>query len=85
MNIREFYCKSYPQDELGFDINETATFEGLLRTLIVNGDVYEYIGVQDSIMRVNIFDELADTLKVNYDHIYNLWMNQRQAHHNHTI
>ena len=85
MNIKELYLKNYPQDELGNEINETATLEGLLRTLIINGDVYEYIGVEDSIMRVNIFDELADSLKVNYDHVYNLWMNQRQAHHNHTI
>jgi len=85
MNIKEFYCKNYPQDELGNEINETATFEGLLRALIINGDVYEYIGIEDSIIRVNIFDELADTLKVNYDHIYHLWINQRKAHHNHTI
>jgi hypothetical protein len=85
MNIKEFYLKNYPHDELGNEINETATFEGLLRTLIINGDVYEYIGVEDSIIRRSIFDELANTLKVNYDHIYNLWMNQRQAHHNHNI
>ena len=85
MNIKEFYLKNYPDDELGNELNESATFEGLLRTLIINGDVYEYIGIEDSIIRVNIFDELADSLKVNYDHIYNLWMNQRQARHNHTI
>lgn len=85
MNIKEFYCKNHPQDELGNEINETATFEGLLRTLIINGGVYEYIGVEDSIVRESIFEELANTLKVNYDHIYNLWMNQRKAQHNHTI
>lgn len=85
MNIKEFYLKNYPQDELGNELNESATFEGLLLVLIKNEDVYEYIGVQDSIMRTDIFEELANILEVDYDHVYNLWMHQTQLHYNHTI
>lgn len=79
MNIKEFYLKNYPHDELGNDINESATFEGLLRALIINEDVYEYIGVHDSIIRESIFEELANILEVDYDHVYDLWMNQTHA------
>ncbi len=42
MKIREFYLETYPTDDLGFELNETPTFAGLLNQLIVGGDVYRY-------------------------------------------
>ena len=74
MNIREFYVKNYPTDELGLELNETPTFAGLLNQLIVGGDVYRYIGVTDSVIRERLFEKLAETLNVKYDYVYNLWL-----------
>jgi hypothetical protein len=74
MNIREYYLKNYPTDELGLELNETPTFAGLLNQLIVGGDVYRYIGVSDSVIRERLFERLAEELEVGYDYVYNLWM-----------
>ena len=51
MNIREYYLTNFPTDELGAEINPTATFDGLVRVLNNYEDVYEYIGVSDSLIR----------------------------------
>ena len=74
MNIREFYVKNYPTDDLGMGINPKATFAGLLNQLIVNGDVYEYIYVYDSIVRERLFERLAEELEVRYEYVYKLWL-----------
>lgn len=75
MNIREYYTKNFPTDELGLELNETPTFAGLLNQLIVGGDIYRYIGVTDSIVRERLFEGLAEELEVKYDYVYNLWLN----------
>jgi hypothetical protein len=75
MKIREFYLETYPMDELGLELNETPTFPGLLNQLIIDGDIYQYIGVSDSLVRERLFEKLAENLNVGYDYIYNLWLN----------
>lgn len=74
MTIREFYLENYPSDELGIELNETPTFSGLLNQLIVDGDIYRYIGVSDSLVRERLFQRLADELNTTYDYVYNLWL-----------
>jgi hypothetical protein len=75
MKIKEFYLENYPTDELGVELNETPTFAGLLNQLIVGGDVYQYIGVGDSIIRERLFEQLANELETSYDYVYKLWLN----------
>ena len=75
MNIREFYVAKYPSDGMGNGINPTATFDGLLNQIIIGGDVYEYLYVHDSIIRERLFEGLVEELKVNYEYVYNLWLN----------
>jgi hypothetical protein len=79
MNIREFYLENYPSDcesdGLGLELNDTATFPGLLNKLITNADIYHYIGVSDSIVRERLFEQLAKELNVSYNYVYNLWLN----------
>jgi hypothetical protein len=75
MNIKEFYLNTYPTDELGVEINEKATFVGLVTELFGGSDIYEYIGVGDSIIRERLFEELAKQLNKPYDFVYNLWLN----------
>ena len=74
MKIREFYLENYPTDELGLELNETPTFAGLLNQLIVDGDIYRYIGVSDSLVRERLFERLAEELGTTYDYVYNLWL-----------
>ena len=75
MNIKDFYLNTYPTDELGVEINEKATFVGLVTELFGGHDIYEYIGVVDSIIRERCFEELAKQLNKPYDYVYNLWLN----------
>ena len=73
-NIREYYLEAFPSDELGAELNPEATFEGLEKVLDNYEDVYEYIGVGDSIVRERVFDKLAQILGVEYDVIYSQWL-----------
>ncbi len=74
MNIREFYLEMYPSDDLGVEINENATFDGLFRVLDTYGDVYEYIGVGDSLIRERLFERLSEIMGVSYNEVYDQWM-----------
>ena len=75
MKIKEFYLNEYPTDELGLELNENATFTGLLNCLYEGNDVYEYIGEGDSIIRERLFEELAKQLNKPYDYVYDMWLN----------
>ena len=75
MTIKEFYLDKYPTDDMGNDIKTDATFVGLVTQLFGDGDVYDYIGVYDSLIRERLFTELAKQLKTSYDYVYNLWLN----------
>ena len=74
MNIREYYLQNFPTDELGLEINPHATFEVLIDVLNNYGDVYQYIAVDDSLMRERLFWELSQLTSTPYDDIYYLWL-----------
>ena len=74
MNIREYYVEAFPTDELGIEINPSATFEVLVDVLNNYGDVYQYIGVSDSIVRERCFEKLSELTNTEYDVIYDLWL-----------
>jgi hypothetical protein len=74
MNIREFYVKNYPTDDMGNGINPQATFDGLWNVLKTYGDVYAYLYVYDSIIRERLFEKLSIDKDVDYDVIYNQWL-----------
>ena len=48
---------------------------GLVTQLFGDGNVYDYIGVHDSIVRERLFSELVKQLDTSYDYVYNLWLN----------
>ena len=73
-NIKEFYLKTYPTDEMGEELNENATFVGLVTELFAMNNVYDYIGVGDSIIRERLFEELANQLNKPYDFVYDMWL-----------
>lgn len=72
--IKDWYCKEYPTDELGVEINSEITFEDLFIMLDTDKDIYEALGVGDSIIRERVFDKLADIMKVDYDYIFDKWL-----------
>lgn len=74
MKIKEWYTKEYASDDLGEELNENITFMDLFETLDRHKDVYELIGVSDSIVRERLFEKLAEIMEVDYDYIYEQWI-----------
>lgn len=72
--IKEWYIKEYPTDELGIEINNEITFEDLFVALDTYKDVYEALGVCDSIVRERCFEKLAEIMNVDYDYVYKQWL-----------
>lgn len=72
--LKGYYINAFPTDELGLEIDPSATFEGLFETLGSYRDVYEYIGVYDSAVRERLFQRLSEVIKVPYEHIYHQWL-----------
>ena len=78
MKIREFYLENYPNDELGVEINSEATFAGLWEAIRSN-NVYEYIGVGDSIIRERVFEKFSEITGHDYDYIYKEWLEAEES------
>jgi len=72
--VKEWYLKEYQNDSLGEEINGEITFEDVFETLDSYGDVYELIGVGDSVIRERIFLKLAKIMQVEYNYIYEQWL-----------
>lgn len=73
-SVRGWYVEAYPTDDLGKEIYEDTTFEDVLDMLNDGGDVYDTLGVADSIIRERIFEKLSDLLDVDYSVIYDKWL-----------
>ena len=78
MTIKEYYTSTYASDELGLEIDSTATFEGLFYALDSYKDVYEYIFGDsmkgDSVIRERVFEKLSQIMQCDYEYIYNQWL-----------
>lgn len=70
-NVREWYQSTFPEDDLGSSINSELSFSSLYQQLGYE-DIYNILGVGDSVVRERIFSELAIREDEDYDHIYNL-------------
>ena len=73
-NIRKWYVKAYPTDDLGPEL--VGNFAGALETMAKGGDIYDYMGMGDSLIRERLFTRLSEMLGIDYEHIYQLWLNQ---------
>ncbi len=73
-SIKEWYVKDYTNDNLGPGI--TGTFGGAMQCLLSGGEIYAYVSVTDSLVRERIFRKLSEMLGVDYDEIYQLWLNE---------
>lgn len=71
--VKTWYKETFPDDELGNEINGRVTFRKLYDTLTKGADFYRALGVGDSTVRERVFSEIATRNKSKYDTIYDLW------------
>ena len=74
-SVRDWYTQAFPADELGYTIDPDATFAGAVKFMADGGDVYEYLGAWDSLVRENVFSKIAAITGVEYGDVYDLWLN----------
>lgn len=74
--VSEWYKVAFSTDSLGTEIDKNITFEDVAKTLIAGKDVYEVLGVGDSVIRERVFEELAKIYEVDYGIIYGLWLDK---------
>jgi hypothetical protein len=70
-NLKNWYISNFKTDSLGKELSSKSTFEGLKNNL---PNVYDYIGVGDSLVRERLFSELSKRLNISYDQVYNKWL-----------
>lgn len=73
INVKNWYVETYPTDELGQDINPKIEFTNVLNTLDNYSDIYDLIGVGDSIIRERLFQKLSQITGQTYTEIYDKW------------
>jgi len=72
--VKEWYLKEYATDDLGNEINDDITFYDIFYALDRYKDIYEVMGVGDSVIRERVFVKLAEIMKCDYDYIYEQWL-----------
>jgi len=74
-NIREWYANRYPDDVVVGNMDNRARF---IDIMLNPWDVYSILNVGDSIMRENVFDELSKRSGIDYDIIYDGWLDGKE-------
>ena len=72
--VKEWYKEEYPDDDMGDDIDPEITFDDVFEALDSYQDIYDVLGVGDSIIRERVFTKLADLMGVDYDYVYDHWL-----------
>lgn len=72
--VKDWYIDKYTTDELGDEITDGLTFDDVYSALKRGDEIYGVIGVNDSIVRERIFHELSRRRNVDYDVIYDMWL-----------
>ena len=70
VKIKDWYMKNYPTDDLGKELNDEVTFEDMWNEDYKKYDIYEVMGVGDSLIRERLFEHLAEIKGVTYDVVY---------------
>jgi hypothetical protein len=73
MNIKKWYLDTYKDDE-GLKINDSCNFNDMDHYEVRN--IYDYLNVEDSIVRERVFEKLASLLNISYSEIYDIWLDQ---------
>ena len=77
LNIKEWYEKEYPDDEIGATLNNNVNFLDLHNLLYSNNGekVYGLLGeYSDSVVRERCFKKLSELENIPYSEIYDKWL-----------
>ncbi len=74
-NIKEWYARTFPTDELASSLDENATFGTVRDALRAGKDIYSVLGSADSVVRERVFKGLSEVLDVPYKAVYDAWTN----------
>ena len=74
INVKNWYVETYPTDELGLDIDPNIEFTNVLNALDNYSDIYDLIGISDSIIRERLFQKLSEITGKTYTEIYDKWL-----------
>lgn len=74
-NVREWYTSTFPSDELGADLDGGLSFGDVVDALSKGENIYDVLGVEDSIVRERVFGRLAELQDKSYEEIYDTWAN----------
>lgn len=77
--VKDWYKKSFPSDELGDEIPSKLTFDKIFDSITNDGVVGTDWFVNDSIVRERIFDEMTRVFNVDYDFIYDKWLDSEEV------
>ena len=72
-NVKAFYLAKYSTEDLGQGIDSNINFKMVFECLDSYGNIYDLIGVCDSLVRERIFEALAKAMNVEYNYIYQQW------------
>jgi len=72
--IKKWYIRSYPTDDLGEELNDTNTFADLWNGIHKRENVYNIMGVGDSVIRERLFEYLSLIYDVDYSYVYDKWL-----------
>lgn len=75
-NVKLFYIKKFPTDEVGQEINDKIIFNDVYDCIYNYKNIYDLIGVTDSIIRERVFEGLCEAMETNYDSVYEQWINK---------
>ena len=78
INVKDDYVQDYPTDELGKEINENLNYLQVFNGLLSGDDIYEMMGVEDSLIRERVLRMLAYLMEMDYQIIYYLWLNENK-------
>lgn len=81
VNIKKWYKATYPGDPIINKINNKIDFLDIVDLLTNSYNIYDFLGVYDSLLRERIFKQLviySDDLN-SYDDFYNLFLESRKG------
>jgi hypothetical protein len=72
MNIKKWYLETFPDDEMGENINDNADFTEMDYYEVRH--IYDYLGDIDTVIRERVFEKLASLLNMEYKEVYDIWL-----------
>jgi hypothetical protein len=72
VNIKKWYLETFPDDEMGENINDDADFTEMDYYEVRH--IYDYLGDIDTVIRERVFQKLASLLNMEYKEVYDIWL-----------